>query len=451
MSPALLSLAVCALAAAPLDDAPATELRYRGTLVQVGQDADNAAKTFTVYALVRKANEQRELVFLVEERGGGGWAWPERFGRVQLDQESAPQGKERIRLLHTHDGVQYPLELVPPLFEFAGKLEEGSTWIDGKLEYEVVGKAKRQGHDCWQVEASTNFGRNRTLWVESGTGLVVEAKQRVFMGQGDRFDLSLELESVKPLDDDQVQRVNKPVATLLKLQQDLKRKADTTRPELNDEQLKTTLAALDAVAKESAETPFADFAADITRDAREQAQRAGDVGELAKSFVGKPAPKFELQALTGQPLDPAERAGKVVLLHFWKYHDDPLTEPYGQVGYIEFLKSQMERRKLPVVVYGVAVDPRLGDDATRTATVRQVHKLIEFMNLSYPIAADEGTLLRKFGDPRRVGANLPLWMVIGADGTVLHYHAGFYDIKPDEGLKQLEAAILEAVRKQRGK
>ncbi len=71
------------------------------------------------------------------------------------------------------------------------------------------------------------------------------------------------------------------------------------------------------------------------------------------------------------------------------------------------------------------------------------------MNLSYPLAIDAGELVAKFGDPRRVGAKLPLWVVIGADGNVAHYSIGFYDINPDEGLRPLDKAVGKAVRAKR--
>jgi hypothetical protein len=71
------------------------------------------------------------------------------------------------------------------------------------------------------------------------------------------------------------------------------------------------------------------------------------------------------------------------------------------------------------------------------------------MNLSYPITADDGTLLRKFGDPRRVGAELPLWVVITPGGEVAHYKTGYYDIKPDEGLRQLQESVFDVIRRQR--
>ena len=45
------------------------------------------------------------------------------------------------------------------------------------------------------------------------------------------------------------------------------------------------------------------------------------------------------------------------MLHFWEYRDQPLKEPYGQVGYLEFLFQK--RKEEGVKVYGVAVDGRL--------------------------------------------------------------------------------------------
>jgi len=78
-----------------------------------------------------------------------------------------------------------------------------------------------------------------------------------------------------------------------------------------------------------------------------------------------------------------------------------------------------------------------------------VRKLRDFMNVSYPIATDTGIQLKKFGDPRDLGAKLPLWVVIGSDGKVAHYHVGFYSIKPDEGLKPLDEVLIRLIREQR--
>ncbi|MFM7921753.1 MAG: hypothetical protein ACKPJJ_16145, partial [Planctomycetaceae bacterium] len=74
---------------------------------------------------------------------------------------------------------------------------------------------------------------------------------------------------------------------------------------------------------------------------------------------------------------------------------------------------------------------------------RAARKIAEFMNLSYPIGYDDGTLLKTFGDPRESRGQLPLWIVIGADGKVRHYHPGYYEIDAAQGLKELEAVLNE--------
>jgi peroxiredoxin len=435
--------------AAPLGDSPAVELRYTGNLVQLTRDGGQELKAFKLYGLVRNGESApRDLVFLVEENGDA-WPWPERFGRIDAAPAGAAADRTRIQLLHRHDGTLYPLPLPDPLFAHADRLRRDAVWTAGQLEYEVVGEQQRGDRSCWQVDASTNFGRTHTLWIEQETNLLVEARQIVFMGRGDRFEIVMKLDAAAPIDAGTLAALERPVNTLLALQRDLKRPANTTRPDLSDEQLQIATAALERLGQTAEATPFNKLASVISRDVRDQLQRADDVEDLVQRFVGQPAPEFELHSLAGDAIAPDAYAGKTVLLHFWKYHDDPLSEPYGQVGYIEFLKTQCERRKLDVAIYGVAVDPRLGDPEARGAVVRQIRKLAEFMNLSYPIAADDGTLLQKFGDPRRVGAELPLWIVLTPDGKVAHYKAGYYDIKPDEGLRQLQEAIYQVIRQQR--
>jgi hypothetical protein len=137
----------------------------------------------------------------------------------------------------------------------------------------------------------------------------------------------------------------------------------------------------------------------------------------------------------------------VIVFHFWQYRGEPLNEPYGQIGYLDFLYSK--RKKLGITVIGVNVDERFGTAQSAVAT-RSMKSLLDFMKISYAMATDDGTILAEFGDPRSAGAALPLWIVIGHDGTVTHYHSGFYNIKPDEGLKQLDEAVIEAVRRQKG-
>jgi hypothetical protein len=76
-----------------------------------------------------------------------------------------------------------------------------------------------------------------------------------------------------------------------------------------------------------------------------------------------------------------------------------------------------------------------------------VRKLKDFMNLSYPVLLDSGSLIKQFGDPRVVGANLPLYVVIGPDQKIIHYHVGHYDVNQDQGLKELDQIVVDALGK----
>jgi len=200
---------------------------------------------------------------------------------------------------------------------------------------------------------------------------------------------------------------------------------------------------------EARSTPFASLVAVIQKDLNGQSKRAASVGELARQKIGKPAPPIKLSTIDRKTIDSKSLAGKIVVLHFWSYKGDQLVEPYGQVGYLDFLHGK--RRRLGVVVIGVAVNPALENPRTARAALRSVKKLREFMNLDYPVATDGGKVLESFGDPRRLDAKLPLWVVIDSEGKVAGYKVGFYRIKADEGLRQLDELVIRLVREKRKK
>lgn len=447
----LLALAAMTINA-PLSDGAATEIRYTGTLVQrVRGEANREVKRFAVYSLVRPGKAGQQVAFVVDEQGGGGWAWPERFGQVQLKENGVPDSATRPMLLHTHDETQYPLLLPLPVFEFSNVLAK-KRWSVGRVQYEVAGTDKVDGRTCREVILSNNFGRLGSLLFDEQTGLVVEFERRIFMGQGDQFELELKLAGVKGLTEDQSTAVGRPLDTLIQLQQDLKRPEKHMKPELAQSQIAIAMAVVADLEKQAEETPLSKLASTIRRDTLAQSRRAGDVETLAQKFVGQMAPKLSLTSLKGKPIPATEFAGKTTVLHFWNYQGK-LAEPYGQVGYLDFLVNQNRKRRIDrhVKVYGIAVDERLSKPAQASASKRAIRQFREFFNLSYDVATDDGSLLRDFGDPRQLDAKLPLWVVIGADGKVAMYKVGFYNIKPEEGLKELETVVHEQVRKQLNK
>ena len=121
---------------------------------------------------------------------------------------------------------------------------------------------------------------------------------------------------------------------------------------------------------------------------------------------------------------------------------EKLAEPYGQVGYLDFLRNRREG----VQVIGVAVDPRLAVAETKAKSVRSIAKFREFMNIEFPILLDDGTLLRRFGDPRAAGASLPIWVVVDKTGDIVDYHSGLQTFDPRHGLKELDTRVSELLK-----
>jgi len=446
----------------PVDLRGAVELRYRGTFSKTSRDAEatgEPVKRFDLYCLsTPQAEGGRDVAYVLDEQGGGGWPWPARFGTLATDAGLRP-GKNRMRLLHEHGGTSYPLVVPFPYFELARQLVGGARWEANRAaelpsqndtapwKYRVSSRTKIAGHDCWRVDVSNNFGPQESLWVDSRQPLLVKAERRIVIGRGEVHLLKMDLESVKPLTDEALARVRRPLESLLKLQQQLKRADDDQSAELSEAQLRIVANQMKALEQQAENTPFEGLVASIVRDVNSQSRRTGDVESLGRRMVGKPAPPIRLKSLDGEAIPTAELTGKIILLHFWSYQGDPFpAEPYGQVGFLDHLYHR--RNKLGVRVYGVAVDSRLADSAQAPAALRSVRKLQSFMNLTYPVVLDNGTLER-LGDPERVGAKLPLWVLIDSKGTVVQYKVGNYAIKADEGLSQLDQAILSLIKQQR--
>lgn len=444
------ALLAAAVALPAFTDTQAVELKYTGTLVPTGRGASRVpVKKFTLYCLATGDRKNASLTFVVDEQGGGGWAWPERYGRIPLQGVFRPLGSTRVRLLHTHLETKYPLTIQQPLFEFTSELESRDSWTAGRNKYTVAGDEKIGKRNCRRVDVEGRVGRRRTVWVAEKSPIVVKSRQVVFMGRGDRFQLEMELTSAEPITRDRLKTLRRAETALLSLQSKLKRRENQTRPTLSPAQLAAVDSVLKTLETRAKDTPFESLVSFIKGDAASQSRREGDVANLAAKFLGKKAPEFALKDLNGKTVDPKLRAGKITVLHFWTYRDKPLEEPYGQIGYLDYLNNK--RSKLGVRVYGIAVDPDLGRKGKAAPVLRSIRKLKGFMNLEYTVTQDDGSLLKKFGDPQKYDAKLPLWVVIDAKGTVRHYQTGFYQVQPREGLKPLDSVLIRLIREARGK
>jgi peroxiredoxin len=226
---------------------------------------------------------------------------------------------------------------------------------------------------------------------------------------------------------------------LLTLQTALKRRPDAHGSELSQRQVEDVMSGIAQLTRLATGTPLEDLVRRIRVDAEQQQKRLASAASRANELMNSPAPDFSLTLVGGGKLDASALKGKTVVLHFWDYRDAPLSEPYGQTGYLEFLFSQ--KKKMNVEVVGVSTNPDLQTPENLGRGRRSARKLSEFMNLTYPIGHDDGALLEAFGDPRDAKGQLPLWIVLNSDGKVVHYHAGFYEVDAAQGLKELEAIL----------
>jgi hypothetical protein len=431
-----MTVLACGLAAAlSLAGAPGieqgTRLTYTGTMVGAKDDGDPAIKRFTLTLVAAGgAGEGTEFAWTLDESGRGGWTWLDHFGRTSDKPESGPA------LLYARGEGKSVVPLIGPLFASADKLQTGATWTEDRLEHRVTGSAAKAGRTCWEIDIRSPYGHKRTLWIDKDSPLIVAMSETVFIGQGEEHKLTLELTELKQLSPNDMAKLSAALDDWLSLSTSLGWEPRSRREELSSEQIAKLKAALPEVAKRSAIGPLAAIAAAAQRDTTGQKNRAGAVAALAEKIVGQPL-DWMLTDLAGRPLTSKDFEDKVVVLHFWEYRDAPLEEPYGQVGYLDFLL----RRRPEAVVIGVHVDPRLNDEESRRASLASAKKLKAFMNLSYAIGHDDGGLLKRVGDPRVAGGKLPLFVVLGKDGKVAAYHAGLYDVKATDGLAELEALV----------
>lgn len=433
LAPVLLVLAGADL----FGPAAGLELTYSGRLTPVAvSDKAAAEKGFTVaWFLPRSASGPNSNLFAVTEDTAA-LPWPARFGFC-----SADGGEDGPRIGYRFADRDHQVPLPGAVVKDSDRLVLEREVIDGPRKLAVTGEKKIADRDCRVVEVSTNFGKEATVAVEKATGLIVREERTVFLGRGDRFRLTLKLTEAKPLDEAQTAARQK-IAELLRTVGDAAGQEERDpAADLPAEALAKVDQAVEPLVAAAKGTPFEMLATAVGRGVADQQARREGVEGLAKKAIGLPAPPLYLRDIDGKPIDPASLKGKVVVLHFWEYDNDSLTAPYGQVGYLDFLNRR--RAKDGVAVVGVAVNPAFGNPETRARAARSAKNLATFMNLGYTIVADDGGLLRAFGDPRPLGAGLPLWVVIGADGQIRAHKDGLYALKQNEGLSELDALVSD--------
>lgn len=420
------------------------ELRYTGRLSQVNRGESSVVKTFEVRVTDETAPPAEFHYLVSEERPM--LPWIERFGTVDAN---TPFGSAHAPAIgYRHDTRLYALAVQVPMIPGMNGPALGNAWQHASSQYEIVGERTSGETPCWVVQARTGPARTHTFLVRKQDGLIASGRQTVFVGQGDKFQIDFELTGETPLEAKALSSEKPAWESLMRLRKSVDRKQEPRTSPLTPEQVRTIAEQLPALAESADGTPLAALVSEAVTDIETSLQRMKKVDELGDSLVGSPAPPFLLTRLDGTPLPSQDLAGKVIVLHFWSYQDEPLEQPYGQTGYLDFMNTRWKGRN--VVVLGVAVDSRLTSAETRGAAIRSARKLKDFMRLNYEITYDGGAVLNSFGNPTRLGEEMPLWVVIGADGKIAQYQTGNYEVDNQRGLKRLDLLIEELTKMPQG-
>jgi hypothetical protein len=421
-------------------------LVYQGTMVPDDGDARTSTKEFKITVLRDRADDGGVLHWTIRENGRGELSWIAQFGVSKwIDgngfnlQSSRTSLANPLILFNSENHTS----LIPlALFQIAdgGKINMDTVWKQGALSYRVTEREQMNGKSFWRVLGFNSFGTKRTVWV-SADGVINRLEEQVTVGQGERHALEYRLVKREALSDELYGKTVAAFAAFTSLRDQLELDLPSKEVVWNDAQLKLLRAQNDKLIDIAKTTTLADLALIAKKDVQSQNGRRGGVAALMTRALGQvvTAPGFELYR--GSGFDDASLKGKVTILHFWDYKDSPLSPPYGQVGYLDFLSRKYADKGLQVV--GVVVRPELEDPTQRTRVRASTRKFASFMNLSYPVVADVQGYISELGDPRRAGAKLPLFVVLDKSGKVVHYNVGFYEVDRQVGLKVLHDLVEE--------
>jgi peroxiredoxin len=429
-----LSIAVCLTQAdsIPAAEELVTQSSFAGSLIQPGSGDGEILRRFEVRLFSRNGLH----FFHVMDDVRSGCPWPDSFGETG---PAATADKVQPHLLYSYDGTFYQIGIPPLVVALPADVQPDVSWEQHGWQMTAIESRTAGDQTIWTVEARERRGRQQQLTVEASTGFVVRAESDVFMGQGDQFLLSVARSATETLDEVQSVRMTELQGELIKLQSTLQRRPDAIQSELSKRQVQDSAASIESLKTLSEKGPLQDLIRRIGTDIEQQTRRLASASARAEALVNSPSPDFTLKLVGGGTVDSASLRGKTVVLHFWDYRDSPLSEPYGQTGYLEFLFNQKKSKNVHVI--GISTNPELQSTDTLNRGRRSARKLSEFMNLTYPIGHDDGSLLESFGDPRDARGQLPLWIVLSPEGKVTHYHAGFYEIDAAQGLKELESVL----------
>ncbi|MBT7918415.1 MAG: hypothetical protein HN617_12815, partial [Planctomycetaceae bacterium] len=320
-------------------------LVYQGTMVPDDGDATTSTKEYKITVLRDRGDDGGVLYWTIRENGRGELSWIEQFGVSRwIDgngfnlQSSRTSLANPLILFNSENHTS----LIPlALFQIAdgGKINMDTVWKQGGLSYRVTEREQMNGKSFWRVLGFNSFGTKRTVWV-SADGVINRLEERVTVGQGERHTLEYRLVKREVVSDEACDKTIAAFAEFTSLRDQLELDLPSKEVVWDDEQLKLLRAQSDKLIEIAKTTTLADLSLIAKKDVQSQNGRRGGVASLTTRAMGKvvTTPGFELYR--GSGFDEASLKGKITILHFWDYKDSPLTPPYGQVGYLDFLSRK---------------------------------------------------------------------------------------------------------------
>ena len=421
-------------------------LVYQGTMVPDDGDATTSTKEFKITVVRDSVDDGGVLHWTIKENGRGELSWIAQFGiskwidgnGINLQSSRTSLANPLILFNSENHTSLIPLALVQ--IADGGKINMDTVWKQGALSYRVIEREQMNGKTYWRVLGFNSFGTKRTVWVSSD-GVINRLEERVTVGQGERHTLEYRLVKRESLSDAAREKMVAAFAAFTNLRDQLELDLPSKEVVWDDRQLKLLRAQSDKLIEVAKTTPLAGLSLIAKKDVQSQNGRRGGVAALMTRALGQVVTATGFELYRGSGFDDASLKGKVTILHFWDYKDSPLSPPYGQVGYLDFLSRKYADKGLQVV--GVVVRPELEDPTQRTRVRASTRKFASFMNLSYPVVADIQNYIGELGDPRRAGAKLPLFVVLDKSGKVVHYKVGFYEVDRQVGLRVLHDLVKE--------
>ncbi len=151
------------------------------------------------------------------------------------------------------------------------------------------------------------------------------------------------------------------------------------------------------------------------------AETAGAEGGL----VGKPAPEFAAEAVTGEgPKSVKEASGKVTIIDFWATYCGPCKKSFPKY------QELVDQFGGDLSVIAVSVDEEDTDKA-------KLEEFVKATGVKFSIVWDKNKSAAKAYSPPK----MPTAFVVDKTGTIRHIHAGYGEGEEEKIAEEIKALI----------